>query len=585
MTTISKKNKNKYSNIINGKRLVLKYKKKECDICLENFNNTNKIQIKCEYCEMKACSACCIRYMSENDKIQCMNVSCNREWSYRFLINSFNTISLQKKIKEIYSNRLFNNEKIHFKTRMEYDNKLNILNLKLHKCNNEYNMNNEIYDTFKGYKLTHSGLEDENDLNKLSDMFQELNMKVNEIFENENENENEEKIKKFIHEFIDNINRDIIKKEENYLGFAYENVIKYEIYLYKSLKHISNTKNELENQLDELWDDIENGIKLPEVLSFKCPNYECMGMYNVNNFKCLVCNNDICSSCRELKDHEHKCNSNTVETLKLLNVDSKPCPKCYTVIHKIDGCDQMWCTSCHTAFSWRSGLIETKIHNPHYYEWLRTISEGGVIPRNDGDNQNGCGPEELQFISMEEYNYKVNVHYDQLYKIVFKELEIDNSSDELLKMIDKINIDLSERIYICVFSILFMREKLLFAYGTENNNLNNFDVCINYLNKRITDHQYKKYLRKENKKILFNADVLELINLMIEMKIEIVNKFTKLLNTEINSLEQCIESIHIQLDLVNRLEFMNKYISPLVENIENLYKKKVCKHLKRILNQ
>jgi hypothetical protein len=43
----------------------------------------------------------------------------------------------------------------------------------------------------------------------------------------------------------------------------------------------------------------------------------------------------------------------------------------------------MWCTQCHAAFSWRTGQIETNVHNPHYYEWQRR--NGGVAPRAPGD--------------------------------------------------------------------------------------------------------------------------------------------------------------------------------------------------------
>jgi hypothetical protein len=48
-------------------------------------------------------------------------------------------------------------------------------------------------------------------------------------------------------------------------------------------------------------------------------------------------------------------------------------------------CDQMFCTECHTAFSWNTGQQVTGvIHNPHYYEFLRKQG-GGVAPRNAGD--------------------------------------------------------------------------------------------------------------------------------------------------------------------------------------------------------
>lgn len=48
-------------------------------------------------------------------------------------------------------------------------------------------------------------------------------------------------------------------------------------------------------------------------------------------------------------------------------------------------CDQMFCTECHTAFSWNTGhVVNGVIHNPHYYEYLRKIGNG-VAPRNAGD--------------------------------------------------------------------------------------------------------------------------------------------------------------------------------------------------------
>jgi hypothetical protein len=47
----------------------------------------------------------------------------------------------------------------------------------------------------------------------------------------------------------------------------------------------------------------------------------------------------------------------------------------------------MWCVmeGCGTAFSWETGQIVTgKVHNPHYYEWLRR-NGGGAAPREVGD--------------------------------------------------------------------------------------------------------------------------------------------------------------------------------------------------------
>jgi len=86
------------------------------------------------------------------------------------------------------------------------------------------------------------------------------------------------------------------------------------------------------------------------------------------------------------KAHGHVCNPDSIATVKLLKRTTQNCPKCATPITRSEGCDQMWCTQCQTAFSWKTGEIVTgRVHNPHFYEWQRENSKDGTIPREIGD--------------------------------------------------------------------------------------------------------------------------------------------------------------------------------------------------------
>jgi hypothetical protein len=146
-----------------------------------------------------------------------------------------------------------------------------------------------------------------------------------------------------------------------------------------------------------------------------CPLESCRGFLS-NHYKCGTCQKNICSDCLCLKQEDHVCNENDRLSAEMIKRETKPCPKCGTRIHKIDGCDQMYCTNqqdgayCNTAFSWRSGEIVTgTIHNPHFYELQQ---RKGIQMRNVGDIQCGGMPRMTNLVRILQYAAEHNTVKD-----------------------------------------------------------------------------------------------------------------------------------------------------------------------------
>lgn len=117
-----------------------------------------------------------------------------------------------------------------------------------------------------------------------------------------------------------------------------------------------------------------------------CPT-DCKGFLS-NFYKCGTCLKTFCASCREEKQAGHECDPETVATIKAILQDSKACPGCGMSINRVSGCDQMYCTLCDVAFSYKTGQKVTGvIHNPHYFDRLRKLSR-----------QDECGWPSLSFV-------------------------------------------------------------------------------------------------------------------------------------------------------------------------------------------
>ncbi len=105
-----------------------------------------------------------------------------------------------------------------------------------------------------------------------------------------------------------------------------------------------------------------------------CPKTGCRALLNAE-FRCLVCDTQVCEKClvivTEATRAGHECQRDDVLSVRAILNSSQACPRCRIRINRVAGCDQMWCTQCHTAFDYTTGqLIKGHIHNPHYFQQL-----------------------------------------------------------------------------------------------------------------------------------------------------------------------------------------------------------------------
>ena len=160
------------------------------------------------------------------------------------------------------------------------------------------------------------------------------------------------------------------------------------------LHRIRRAQNTNANGNDGADGDDDGGRSL---FQHKCCDPECRGFVS-SAWKCGTCGKFSCAQCHEVKGEtsaeieQHVCNRDNVETVRLLCSDTKPCPSCGIYIQKTEGCDQMFCISCKQLWSWKTGKIEERGHNPHYLEWMRSRGgAGGGMARDPLDIQ--CGRE------------------------------------------------------------------------------------------------------------------------------------------------------------------------------------------------
>jgi hypothetical protein len=295
-------------------------------------------------------------------------------------------------------------------------------------------------------------------------------------------------------------------------------------------------KQEFQDEI-KLNDNIINGksnFTQKKVFIRKCGVDDCRGFLS-EQWICGICDTKTCNKCLEVLNkekndckasdeaseagealyevQEHVCKEENIESAKLISKDSKPCPKCATLIYKIDGCNQMWCVLCHTAFSWVTGQIETsRIHNPHYYEMLRNMSANGEIPREPEDNCND------NLIGMPD-NYQI----EMFLRTKLNDPEYNTYAKQILNIARQI------------FHILYLypntfQEK----YDEEKRNLR-----IKYLMNNITEEDWKKELQRKEKKYEKTLNIYQVIKTLDDIGGDIIRSIpSKNIKTIYNDFEK-----------------------------------------------
>ena len=252
--------------------------------------------------------------------------------------------------------------------------------------------------------------------------------------------------------------------------------------------HALNTKlsenmNKSSKPLSEIHADKKQKIIM------RCQHDQCKGSI-VSSYVCNLCNRSTCSKCLCAKiDNTHTCDTDNILSASFIKKDTKPCPNCSQRIHKVEGCDQMWCTECNTAFSWSTGvLVIGTVHNPHYFDWM---NQTGNIPIEE------CG----------------QMPY---FRFCYVRCRYEPQLDQVLRSLSEI----------IRFTAELHANELPFTPQTYKS------IRIEYILNMITESEWRSKINKQRLKIRNAQQHRQFMDVLHKVSIDILHKYVKLLKDE-----------------------------------------------------
>jgi len=280
-------------------------------------------------------------------------------------------------------------------------------------------------------------------------------------------------------------------------------------------------------------------------------------LYNENNMEIVISVEDynLCSS--ELKQTWFGVQCIKPDTIKYNNIHVIPLGKGLYYGWKLEennkfllldntlvsNCDQMWCTDCHTAFSWRTGRIQTQVHNPHYYEWLRRTNNG-VAPRNPGDVPGGCNNRQITHHTFRDFYSEMNSKKLKGYR------ETSQTKDIMHKL----------SMYCQSIVHLRFNEIIRYRYNYVENNQ---QLRIKYMRNMIDEDNFKLLIQQHEKKHQRNLEIRNILQLVHDTCSDIIFRFYDEFNKS---------SWKDDFSIIHEMDAIISYANECLLDICNIYK-------------
>lgn len=270
-----------------------------------------------------------------------------------------------------------------------------------------------------------------------------------------------------------------------------------------------------------------------------CPIEDCKGYLN-QAWNCGLCKAKFCKECHQPDTEDHVCTDDDMATAKMIMAETKPCPGCSISVTKLDGCDQMWCTQCRTAWDWKTGAIQKRVHNPHYFEYLRTTGagDGAVAPRN---------PDEVRCGREFDHTFVQSFYY------ILKRLECGGEVAN------------------GVASVIAGWNELDNNHTDRNlgDSPNTQQLRIDYMRGKLTEAEFKRRVQMKHKKWNKDCDIRDLVVMLKQTMIEIMYRLRDALD-RCESPEEVASHIHIFDEIVALEDYANSCLADISKRYQSV---------------